>query len=109
MDGLLVHPLQTSFEVSFLLLFFSLNLSIVFIYSSYHVHCFAHGAGDGIAVRGQAYGVRSIRVDGNDALAIYSAVHTARQMAVNEHRPILIEVSLHLSSSVSVSACQQPP
>ncbi|XVF14813.1 hypothetical protein REPUB_Repub09cG0093700 [Reevesia pubescens] len=46
---------------------------------------------DGIAVRGQAYGVRSIRVDGNDALAIYSAVHTARKMAVNEHRPILIE------------------
>ncbi|OMO57198.1 Dehydrogenase, E1 component [Corchorus capsularis] len=46
---------------------------------------------DGIAVRGQAYGVRSIRVDGNDALALYSAVHTARKMAVNEHRPILIE------------------
>ncbi|KAG8501715.1 hypothetical protein CXB51_003891 [Gossypium anomalum] len=46
---------------------------------------------DGIAVRGQAYGVRSIRVDGNDALAMYSAVHSARQMAVNEHRPILIE------------------
>ncbi|EOX92579.1 hypothetical protein QUC31_003715 [Theobroma cacao] len=46
---------------------------------------------DGIAVRGQAYGVQSIRVDGNDALAMYSAVHTARKMAVNEHRPILIE------------------
>ncbi|XVF61035.1 hypothetical protein PTKIN_Ptkin08bG0096000 [Pterospermum kingtungense] len=46
---------------------------------------------DGIAVRGQAYGVRSIRVDGNDALAIYRAVHAARKMAVNEHRPILIE------------------
>ncbi|KAK9011811.1 hypothetical protein V6N11_039891 [Hibiscus sabdariffa] len=46
---------------------------------------------DGIAVRGQAYGVRSIRVDGNDALAMYSAVHTAREMAINEHRPILIE------------------
>ncbi|KAK9096248.1 hypothetical protein Sjap_021745 [Stephania japonica] len=46
---------------------------------------------DGIAVRGQAYGMRSIRVDGNDALAIYSAVHAAREMAINEHRPILIE------------------
>ncbi|GMI86684.1 hypothetical protein like AT5G09300 [Hibiscus trionum] len=46
---------------------------------------------DGIAVRGQAYGVRSIRVDGNDALAMYSAVHAAREMAINEHRPILIE------------------
>lgn len=46
---------------------------------------------DGIVVKGQAYGVRSIRVDGNDALAIYSAVQAARQMAVSEERPILIE------------------
>lgn len=48
--------------------------------------------GDGVVVRGQAYGVRSIRVDGNDALAMYSAVCAARKMAINEHRPILIEV-----------------
>jgi len=48
--------------------------------------------GDGIVVKGQAYGVRSLRVDGNDALAIYSAVQAARQMAVSEERPILIEV-----------------
>ncbi|XP_010260451.1 PREDICTED: 2-oxoisovalerate dehydrogenase subunit alpha 2, mitochondrial-like isoform X2 [Nelumbo nucifera] len=46
---------------------------------------------DGIVVRGQAYGVRSIRVDGNDALAVYTAVQTAREMAISEHRPILIE------------------
>lgn len=49
-------------------------------------------AGDGVVVRGQAYGIRSIRVDGNDALAVYNSVRTARQMAVNEQRPILIEV-----------------
>lgn len=49
--------------------------------------------GDGVVAKGQAYGVRSIRVDGNDALAIYSAVHAARQMAVSEERPILIEVN----------------
>lgn len=48
--------------------------------------------GDGIAARGQAYGIRSIRVDGNDALAIYSAVCAARQTAISEKRPILIEV-----------------
>ncbi|KAL5752169.1 hypothetical protein ACOSQ2_022676 [Xanthoceras sorbifolium] len=46
---------------------------------------------DGVVVRGQAYGVRSIRVDGNDALAMYSAVHAARKMAIGEQRPILIE------------------
>ncbi|KDO50734.1 hypothetical protein CISIN_1g016909mg [Citrus sinensis] len=46
---------------------------------------------DGAVVKGRAYGVRSIRVDGNDALAIYSAVHAAREMAIGEGRPILIE------------------
>ncbi|KAI9164685.1 hypothetical protein LWI28_000288 [Acer negundo] len=46
---------------------------------------------DGAVVRGRAYGVRSIRVDGNDALAMYSAVHAARKMAIGEQRPILIE------------------
>ncbi|KAK3011090.1 hypothetical protein RJ639_011544 [Escallonia herrerae] len=46
---------------------------------------------DGIVVRGQAYGVRSIRVDGNDALAVYGAIHAAREMAIREHRPILVE------------------
>ncbi|XAR62883.1 3-methyl-2-oxobutanoate dehydrogenase (2-methylpropanoyl-transferring) [Bertholletia excelsa] len=46
---------------------------------------------DGIAVKGQAYGIRSIRVDGNDALAVYNAVRMAREMAIGEQRPILIE------------------
>ncbi|XP_051127286.1 2-oxoisovalerate dehydrogenase subunit alpha 2, mitochondrial-like [Andrographis paniculata] len=46
---------------------------------------------DGIVVRGQAYGVRSIRVDGNDALAVFSAVHAAREMAISESKPVLIE------------------
>ncbi|KAL1207989.1 2-oxoisovalerate dehydrogenase subunit alpha 1 [Cardamine amara subsp. amara] len=46
---------------------------------------------DGIVVKGQAYGIRSIRVDGNDALAVYSAVRSAREMAVTEQRPVLIE------------------
>lgn len=44
-------------------------------------------------MKGRAYGIRSIRVDGNDALAMYSAVHAAREMAIREHRPILIEVN----------------
>jgi len=50
-------------------------------------------SGDGVVVRGQGYGIRSIRIDGNDALAIYNAVLEARRMAVSEKRPILIEVS----------------
>ncbi|KAL5060900.1 hypothetical protein RYX36_032504 [Vicia faba] len=45
---------------------------------------------DGIVVKGQAYGIWSIRVDGSDALAVYSAVHTAREIAIKEQRPVLI-------------------
>ncbi|KAF6156873.1 hypothetical protein GIB67_000413, partial [Kingdonia uniflora] len=46
---------------------------------------------DGIVVKGRAYGIRSIRVDGNDTLAVYNAVRAAREMAISEHRPVLIE------------------
>ncbi|CAN4095189.1 unnamed protein product [Withania somnifera] len=46
---------------------------------------------DGVAIKGQAYGVRSVRVDGNDALAVYSAIREARKMAIKEQRPILVE------------------
>ncbi|GAB2219709.1 hypothetical protein Droror1_Dr00007346 [Drosera rotundifolia] len=52
--------------------------------------------GDGIVVRGRGYGIKSIRVDGNDALAIYNTVRTARQMAISEQRPILIELATTL-------------
>ncbi|KAK6132238.1 hypothetical protein DH2020_034021 [Rehmannia glutinosa] len=46
---------------------------------------------DGVVVKGQAYGIRSIRVDGNDTLAVYSAIRTAREMAIREQKPILVE------------------
>ncbi|XP_042031933.1 2-oxoisovalerate dehydrogenase subunit alpha 1, mitochondrial-like [Salvia splendens] len=46
---------------------------------------------DGVVVKGQAYGIRSIRVDGNDALAVYSAIRAAREMVVHEQKPVLVE------------------
>jgi len=48
-------------------------------------------AGDGIAVRGPSYGVYTLRVDGNDALAVYQSVKFAREYIVREKRPVLIE------------------
>lgn len=48
-------------------------------------------AGDGIVVRGVAYGMPSIRVDGNDIFAIYHSVKQAREMIIKEKRPVLIE------------------
>jgi 2-oxoisovalerate dehydrogenase E1 component alpha subunit len=47
--------------------------------------------GDGIAGRGPAYGISSIRVDGNDTLAVYNVTKAARKIAVNENRPVLVE------------------
>ncbi|GAA4879624.1 thiamine pyrophosphate-dependent dehydrogenase E1 component subunit alpha [Ferrimonas pelagia] len=48
-------------------------------------------AGDGIAPRGVAYGIKTIRVDGNDLLAVLAATQLARQIAIGQHCPVLIE------------------
>jgi len=47
--------------------------------------------GDGIAGHGPGYGITTIRVDGNDALAVYNATKASREYAVTESRPVLIE------------------
>nr|ACO13127.1 2-oxoisovalerate dehydrogenase subunit alpha, mitochondrial precursor [Lepeophtheirus salmonis] len=46
---------------------------------------------DGVAPRGPAYGISTIRVDGNDLFAVYNATKEARNTAVSENRPVLIE------------------
>lgn len=46
--------------------------------------------GDGIAARGPALGLRTVRVDGTDALAVYNAVVRARELAL-DNKPVLIE------------------
>jgi len=48
-------------------------------------------SGDGIAARGLAYGVETMRVDGNDLFAVYNAVSSARELIIKEKRPVLIE------------------
>lgn len=47
--------------------------------------------GDGIAARGPAYGMDTIRVDGNDVLAVLSATREARRRCVESGRGVLIE------------------
>ncbi|KAK6185343.1 hypothetical protein SNE40_007597 [Patella caerulea] len=47
--------------------------------------------GDGIASRGVGYGMMTVRVDGNDVFAVYNAVKSAREIAVTQNRPVLIE------------------
>ncbi|KAH0832098.1 thiamine diphosphate-binding protein [Lanmaoa asiatica] len=47
--------------------------------------------GDGIAARGPGYGVDTVRVDGNDVLAVFSAVKEARRRCLESGRPVLVE------------------
>ena len=47
--------------------------------------------GDGIAARGAGYGVDTVRVDGNDVLAVLSATREARRRCVESGRGVLLE------------------
>ena len=60
-------------------------------------------AGDGITPRALGYGMRAIRVDGNDVLAVYEATREARRMAVEESRPVLIEAMTYRLAAHSSS------
>ena len=60
-------------------------------------------AGDGIASRGIGYGVKTIRVDGNDVLAVYQATQLAREIALEENCPVLIEAMTYRLSAHSTS------
>jgi len=60
-------------------------------------------AGNGIASRGVGYGIKTIRVDGNDILAVYSAAVAARTIAVEEQQPVLIETMSYRLGAHSTS------
>jgi 2-oxoisovalerate dehydrogenase E1 component alpha subunit len=47
--------------------------------------------GDGIAGRGPGYGIDTIRVDGNDALAVLAATREARKKCLESGRAVLLE------------------
>mmetsp|Transcript_1366 Transcript_1366/g.1791 ORF Transcript_1366/g.1791 Transcript_1366/m.1791 type:complete len:190 (-) Transcript_1366:19-588(-) len=64
-------------------------------------------AGDGIGARGLAYGMHTIRVDGNDLFAVYNATKTAREMIIKEKRPVLIEAMSYRVGDHSTSDFSQ--
>ncbi|MAM89656.1 thiamine pyrophosphate-dependent dehydrogenase E1 component subunit alpha [Allohahella sp. A8] len=49
-------------------------------------------AADGVAPRAFGYKMDVIRVDGNDILAVLAATRAARKLAVDDNRPVLIEM-----------------
>ncbi|WP_110641980.1 thiamine pyrophosphate-dependent dehydrogenase E1 component subunit alpha [Salinicola sp. CPA57] len=60
-------------------------------------------AGDGIAARAFGYRMQSIRVDGNDILAVFEATREARRLAVEENEPVLIEAMTYRLAAHSSS------
>ena len=48
-------------------------------------------ASENIAIRAKAYGMPGVEVDGNDPLQVFAAVKQARDRAMNEEGPTLIE------------------
>eukprot|EP01064_Diplonema_japonicum_P036635 TRINITY_DN8310_c0_g1_i2.p1 TRINITY_DN8310_c0_g1~~TRINITY_DN8310_c0_g1_i2.p1 ORF type:complete len:366 (+),score=79.19 TRINITY_DN8310_c0_g1_i2:204-1301(+) len=49
-------------------------------------------AGDGIAARGAAFDIPTIRIDGNDVFAVYNGVKAARKHCVENKEPVLVEL-----------------
>jgi 2-oxoisovalerate dehydrogenase E1 component alpha subunit len=58
---------------------------------------------DGIAARGPAYGIRTIRVDGNDVFAVLDATRRARKYAIETQQPVLIEAMTYRQGHHSTS------
>ncbi len=59
--------------------------------------------GNGIASRGVGYGITTIRIDGNDILAVLKATQIAREYAIKEHKPVLIEAMSYRLGAHSTS------
>ncbi|GAA6173087.1 thiamine pyrophosphate-dependent dehydrogenase E1 component subunit alpha [Colwellia sp. KU-HH00111] len=59
--------------------------------------------GNGIASRGVGYGIKTIRVDGNDILAVIKATQIARAYALKENAPVLIEAMSYRLGAHSTS------
>lgn len=59
--------------------------------------------GDGIAPRALAYGMKAIRVDGNDIVAVHNATRAAREQIVNGGGPVLLELMTYRRGHHSTS------
>ncbi len=59
--------------------------------------------GDGIIHRVTGYGMKGIRVDGNDLLAVRAATELARETAIKENCPVMIEAMTYRRGHHSTS------
>lgn len=57
----------------------------------------------GIAPKGEGYGIRTFRVDGNDYFAIHETIARARQYCLEGHGPVLVEAMTYRLGAHSTS------
>ena len=60
-------------------------------------------ASESIALKGLVYGLTSLRVDGNDALAVYAATRYARELARRGEGPVFLELLTYRVGAHSTS------
>ncbi|WP_371378832.1 thiamine pyrophosphate-dependent dehydrogenase E1 component subunit alpha [Thalassotalea aquiviva] len=60
-------------------------------------------AGNGIASRGVGYGIKTLRVDGNDIFAVLKATQVARKYVIEHNQPMLIEAMSYRLGAHSTS------
>lgn len=60
-------------------------------------------ASDGVAPKGEGYGMPGLRIDGNDFFAVYDAVLSAREYALDGNGPVLIEAMTYRMGPHSTS------
>jgi 2-oxoisovalerate dehydrogenase E1 component alpha subunit len=59
--------------------------------------------GNGIASRGVGYAIKTMRIDGNDILAVLKATQLAREYALKENQPVIIEAMSYRLGAHSTS------
>lgn len=62
--------------------------------------------GDGIAAKGPAYGIDTIRVDGNDVLAMYNATKSSKKFCIEQQKPVLIEAMTYRWKNMHIVSWQ---
>lgn len=65
--------------------------------------CSRQFASDGIAPKGAGYGIKSLRVDGNDFFAVHEVVSEARAYCIEDKGPFLIEAMTYRRGPHSTS------
>ncbi|PHT60102.1 Metal tolerance protein 3 [Capsicum baccatum] len=83
---------------------YSIMLTVAVVKIALWIYCKSSG-NDIVRAYAKGYGIRSIRVDSNDALAVFTVVQEARKIVVNEYKPVLVEVNCTLFEIETYASC----